>query len=660
MDGVSFQVAAGETVGIVGESGSGKSVTAASILRMVTPPGRIVGGSITYRGRDVLAMSEPEVRKLRGDAISMIFQDPMSSLNPVLRIQTQLVEALDAHEKYGGGKARPRAIQMLRKVDIPSPETRIRDYPHQFSGGMRQRAMIAMGLGNDPGLLIADEPTTALDVTIQAQILEVLRKLNREFGTAVVLITHNMGIVAELCRRVIVMYAGQMVEEGPVAQVFARPDHPYTEGLLRSVPRLDSVRHGRLYSIEGQPPQPGEQPSGCPFHPRCAYLIERCASQRPPLAELSSGHRSACWVTQAGGALGAAPEGATTRGRQVSDVAADGAPLLQVRGLVKQFEMGGGVLRRRTTVHAVDGVDLHVGAGETLGLVGESGCGKSTLGRVVLGVYPPTAGSVRFDGADIDSADQSHLRRYAQMIFQDPFGSLNPRLTVEQMISEPLSVHGIARGTAVRTRVGELLEMVGLSRRHATRYPHEFSGGQRQRIGIARALAAGPKLLVADEPISALDVSIQAQIINLLQDLQAELGLSYLFIAHDLAVVRHLSDRVAVMYLGKIVESAPTAELFANLLHPYTRSLISAVPVPDPRPQARPARIVLQGDLPSPTAPPRGCRFHTRCPIGPLANPERRICIEQEPPLDPHRPGHLAACHFAGEASAIEPRKAMA
>ncbi len=670
VDGLSVQVRSGEMVGIVGESGSGKSVTAASILRMLTPPGRVVSGSISYAGRDVLAMGEAEVRELRGSAISMVFQDPMSSLNPVLRVQTQLVEALQAHGKFDGAKAQPRAVEMLRRVGIPSPETRIRDYPHQFSGGMRQRTMIAMGLGNDPGLLIADEPTTALDVTIQAQVLEVLRRLNQELGTAIVLITHNMGIVAELCQRVVVMYAGQVVEEGPVDQIFAHPDHPYTEGLLRSVPRLDSSRHGRLYSIEGQPPQPGSVPAGCPFHPRCAYRIERCASERPPLAELSNIHLSACWVTQAGLELNAAPAGKPAEANpDAQRPSASAAPLLQVRGLVKHFQVGGGLLRRAETVHAVDGVDLEVGAGETLGLVGESGCGKSTLGRVVLGVYPPTAGSVFFDGVEVGRGDQSMLRSQAQMIFQDPFGSLNPRLTVGQMVAEPLQVHGLARGAAATERVAELLEMVGLSRRHAGRYPHEFSGGQRQRIGIARALAAGPKLLVADEPVSALDVSIQAQIINLLQDLQDRLGLSYLFIAHDLAVVRHLSDRVAVMYLGKVVETAPTEALFAKPLHPYTLSLISAAPVADLKPASRPPRIVLQGDLPSPVRPPQGCRFHTRCPIGPIAHPERTICIEQEPqlswslsqPIGRRLDGgpsstagtngeRAVACHFAGEA----------
>jgi peptide/nickel transport system ATP-binding protein len=693
VDGVSFQVSRGETLGIVGESGSGKSVTAASIMRLIPERGRIVSGSIRFQGREVTRMRPDELRQLRGDGIAMVFQDPMTSLNPLLRISTQLEEAMRVHRRVPKARIPARALELLSRIGISAPERSMRSYPYEFSGGMRQRVMLAIGVSNDPSVLIADEPTTALDVTIQAQFLDLLRQLNEELGVAVILISHDLGVVANLCRRVIVMYGGQIVEEGPTEELLSDPRHPYTWAIINAVPRLDRGGERRLTAIEGKPPDLLNPPSGCRFAARCPFRIEKC-SEPPPLIEVAPGRKAACWVTQSGtilpppsraGIVDAAPgslaggvptAASTTEAVATEAVAGDGptevarpsprvegrpsaalesAPtngaILELRELTKHFPVRQGLALAGPSevVHAVDDVSLSVAAGETLGLVGESGCGKSTVARLMVRLLEPTSGQVLFEGRDISHASDRELRplrRRLQMVFQDPYSSLNGRMKVGDIIGEPIAVHGIVRGRrAVRERVFELLSLVGLPERSFDQFPHQFSGGQRQRIGLARALALGPRLVVADEPISSLDVNIQAQIINLLEDLQDELGLTYVFIAHDLSVVRHVSDRIAVLYLGKLVELASKATLYRRPLHPYTISLISAAPIPDVSAERRRRRVLPRGEPPSPVHPPSGCRFRTRCPIA------QQICADVEPPLVEHAPGQFAACHFAEDAA---------
>jgi peptide/nickel transport system ATP-binding protein len=556
VDDVSFDIGPRQTLVIVGESGSGKSVTALSIMRLVSDINGRIEGRIALEGQSLLDLPEDEMRKVRGNRISMIFQEPMTSLNPVLTIGFQISEALIYHRGLSRADAEAETVRILERVRIPAARQRVHEYPHRFSGGMRQRVMIAMALACRPKLLIADEPTTALDVTIQAQILELIKVLQDEEGMSVLFITHDMGVVAEIADRVVVMWQGRKVEEGETARLFADPQHPYTRALLAAVPRLGSM--------QGQ-----AQPL------------------RFPVTDVKTGI--------------IAPPALTN-----STIDAAERPVLEVSHLTTRFDIRTGVLRRVTgRVHAVEDISFSLRAGETLALVGESGCGKSTTGRSILRLVPPSSGTILFEGQDVGALDREGLRaarRRMQMIFQDPFASLNPRKTVGAAIAEPMVVHGFCDRQAARDRVADLLRKVGLVPDMASRFPHEFSGGQRQRLCIARALALSPRLIVADEAVSALDVSIKAQVVNLMMDLQEDLRLAYLFISHDIAVVERVSHRVAVMYLGEIVEIGPRAAVLENPQHPYTKKLMSAVPLPDPE-RRRARQKLLSDEVPSPVRP---------------------------------------------------------
>jgi peptide/nickel transport system ATP-binding protein len=604
--------------------------------------GRVAGGRIEFEGRDLLTLSSEAMRQVRGSQISMIFQEPMTSLNPAFTVGRQICDAVRAHGGVPRPAARRRAVEMLDRVGIPDAKQRVDAYPHELSGGMRQRAMIAMALACEPKLLIADEPTTALDVTVQAQILDLMRSLKSELGTAILFVTHDFGVVADICDRVVVMYAGQVVEQASVGDMFAQPRHPYTEGLLVSMPQA-AQRGARLTVIAGQVPNPDAMPLGCRFHPRCAYAQAACEAAPVPLVtdvaavrcirhpELRL--RSAAEVLAA---AGDAPVEATS--------ATAVPPLLAVHGLVKHFPLTRGVLGRRSgAVRAVDGVDLEIAPRETLGLVGESGSGKSTVARLVIGLETPTAGAMTVDGEAMVRRKGGALRvmrRDMQIVFQDPYSSLDPRATIGDSVGEPWEIHEGLHRRARDERVAELLALVGLGAHVLRRFPHEFSGGQRQRIAVARALALSPRLLVCDEPVSSLDVSTQSQVINLLADLQERLGIAYLFIAHDLSVVRHISHRIAVMYLGRIVEQGPANEVAQRPRHPYTEALVSAIPIPDPVVQRSRKRIVLQGDVPSPADPPSGCRFHTRCAYA------MDICAVEDPPAFATDVGTTVHCHL--------------
>ena len=658
--GIDLDVHENEVLGIVGESGSGKSVTALAAAGLLPRTARITG-SVLLGGRQVVGATADDLRRMRGQDVGVVFQDPSTTLNPLMPVGDQVTEGEVAHGRLARADAGVRAVDLLREVDIADPDNRARQYPHEFSGGMRQRAVIAMAMAGRPRLIVADEPTTALDVTVQAQVLALLARRQAETGAAVVLITHDLGVVAEVAHRVAVMYGGRIVETGSVRDIFARPRHPYTAALLRSAPRID-VSAGRLDPIPGQPPTPTDLPAGCTFHPRCPLHAgrTRCTTEDPALRPMGPGQAAACHFAEEMGARDPLSPGPSPRGEGRPVAAASlpppggrdrergsPPPLLVVDDLKVHFPIRAGLLRRVVrTVRAVDGVSLSLAPGETLGLVGESGCGKTTTGRAIMGLIRSTGGRILFDGKPVHGLSRKGLRpvrRAMQYVFQDPFSSLNPMLSVGDAIAEPLRIHGLYDAAGGATWIATLLDMVGLSPSVAHRMPREFSGGQKQRIGIARALALKPRLLILDEPVSALDVSIQAQIVNLLQDLQKDLGLAYLFIAHDLSVVKHISDRVAVMYLGRIVEEGPKADLYGRPVHPYTQALLSAVPAVDVDPAAKRRRIVLEGEIPNPSAPPPGCHFHPRC-----FRADGRCGVEV-PAFRPYGDGATrTACHHAG------------
>ena len=665
--GLNYQVAAGEVLGIVGESGSGKSVSSLAVMGLLPPQAR-VSGSIRFQDSELIGKSDTELSKIRGKKISMVFQDPLSALTPVYTVGAQIAEALLVHGKGAITKqqANNRAVELLDLVGIPNAAARAKAFPHEFSGGMRQRAVIAIAIANDPDLIIADEPTTALDVTVQAQVLEVLKTAQEVTGAGIVIITHDLGVVAGFADRLMVMYAGRAVEQGPVDTIYAQPRMPYTLGLLGSIPRVDAREKQPLVPIEGQPPSLVNLPQGCPFAPRCPLAIDACRTAEPELFTITPGnpnapvdttHRAACIRTEELGRPEA--DAAEVYGAEVIEEAPVASvpreqrtTVLDVRDLQKHYAVSKGTVFKRKvgTVRAVDGITFDIVEGETLGLVGESGCGKSTTLMEILELAAPAHGSVAVLGKDVaklGGKDRKAIRRDLQVVFQDPMAALDPRLPIGDIIAEPMVTHGFAK-ERIDKRVPELLGLVGLRPEHADRYPAEFSGGQRQRIGIARALALEPKLIVLDEPVSALDVSIQAGVINLLDELKAKLGLSYLFVAHDLSVVRHIADRVAVMYLGKIVEIGDVRTVFEAPQHPYTQALLSAIPIPDPAKERERGRIILTGDLPSPANPPSGCRFRTRCFVfSQLSEEDKKKCVDVEPPRESRAQDHDVACHYA-------------
>jgi len=712
---IDMRVDAGETLGIVGESGCGKSMTGLSIMGLLPPGGSIVGGSIKLDGRELVGLKGEELRQIRGNEIAMIFQDPLTSLDPTKTLGYQVAEPVRLHKGVSKSEARDRAVEVLTLVGLPRPKERLDDYPHQLSGGLRQRVMIAMALANEPKLLIADEPTTALDVTIQAQILALLRDLKERLGMAMLLITHDMGVIAGHADRVNVMYAGRVVETAGVMDLFSEMHHPYTQALLASIPQLDQDARKALHAIPGLPPDLSNPPQGCRFAARCSRATDKCRTDEPSLSGKTYEHRFSCWhpvdgplvlalIGQGGPdaastgllapdatsveeawAAGEPPlvadapladselagsdigqDGAQSRPavvaagltqtadgrlevteRPVEAVAADGngvVPLLELRHLVKEFPVTSGIMQRKVgAVHAVSDVSFSVAAGTTFGLVGESGCGKTTIGKLIVALEKPNSGSITLAGADVSKMHGGELRRKRrdlQLMFQDPHSSLDPRMRVGAIIGEPLAVQHLGSKRSQRDRVFELLGEVGLPRNSVERYPHEFSGGQRQRIGLARALTLNPQLIVADEPVSALDVSIRAQVLNLMKRLQASHGLTYVVISHDLAVVKYMADRIGVMYLGKMVELGSGQDIYERAAHPYTAGLIATIPAPKPTAERAKREVAIKGELPSPVNPPSGCRFRTRCKYA------QEICSVEEPQLRSFGPIHVAACHF--------------
>ena len=658
--GVNFDLWRGRTLGIVGESGSGKSVTALSLIGLLDDNAKVTG-SIIMNGEELIGKTDEEMSEIRGERIAMVFQDPLSALTPMFTIGDQIAEGLITHHPdMSKQQIHDRCVELLELVGIPQPEERLSSFPHQFSGGMRQRVMIAIAIANNPDVIIADEPTTALDVTIQAQILDVLAKAQKETGAAVVLITHDLGVVAGAADDILVMYAGRPVERASIDDIFQHPSMPYTMGLLGAVPKPHIAASQRLVPIQGNPPSLVDIPKGCPFSPRCPLATPECSLSEPNLevVDANSGHLASCRRLQEiidknmkYTDVFPVPD---LLPADWADVPRDQRPVtLEVDHLVKHFPLTGGGMFRRTIgqVAAVDDVTFKIRQGETLALVGESGSGKSTTLMEIMNLMKPEDGRIVVLGHDLaelkKKAERKALRKDLQIIFQDPMSSLDPRMPIYDVLAEPLKVHKWSK-EKINRRIGELMELVGLNPDYVDRFPAQFSGGQRQRISIARALATVPKVLLLDEPIASLDVSIQAGIINLLEDLQAKLKISYLFVAHDLAVIRHISDRVAVMYLGQVVELGETEDVFTHPRHPYTQALLSAIPVPDPVVERTRQRIILKGDLPSPSEKHPGCRFASRCPVKLRLTPEQqKMCETKRPVLtSDDQIATEFACHF--------------
>ena len=645
LSGVDLHVNPGETLGIVGESGSGKTMTALSLMGLLPQGGKVSSGSIILDGQDLTQLPLKEKRKLRGTKVGMIFQDPLTSLNPTMKIGLQVCEPLRVHEGLSKKEALERAVEILKRVGMPRPEVVINNYPHQLSGGMRQRVMIAMALVCKPRILIADEPTTALDVTTQMQILDLIDELRDEYKMGVILITHDLGVVAGHTDRVAVMYAGRIVETAPTKTLFTEPKHRYTSSLMAALPERALAAGTKLFSIPGAPPSLTNLPVGCRFAARCLWATDECRAGYPSLSGDET-HTFSCFhPVQEGDESPAVLQGKLDSNK--TDGAAENVPqishetLLDVKEASREYESAGSGFfkREKGVVSAVDRVSITVKKGETYGLVGESGCGKSTVGRLIAGLEPPSGGAIELDGRDLATLrgrDAVRIHRDVQMMFQDSYAAMDPRMRIDQILAEPMSIQKTGNARQIAERIMEILEQVGLTEEILDRYPHEFSGGQLQRIGFARSLTLAPDLIVADEPVSALDVSVQAQVLNLMKDLQQELGLSYLFISHDLAVVQYMADRIGVMYLGRIVEEGPASEVVKNPKHPYTKALIDSIPVPDPEFKHDENAIKLTGEPPSAVNPPEGCRFRPRCPF---AGEECKV----QPMLTDET--HRVACH---------------
>ena len=645
LSGVDLHVNPGETLGIVGESGSGKTMTALSLMGLLPQGGKVSSGSIILDGQDLTKMPLHMKRKMRGTKVGMIFQDPLTSLNPTMKIGLQVCEPLRVHENLSKREALARAVEILKRVGMPRPEVVINNYPHQLSGGMRQRVMIAMALVCKPRILIADEPTTALDVTTQMQILDLIDELRDEYKMGVILITHDLGVVAGHTDRVAVMYAGRIVETAPTKTLFTEPKHRYTSSLMAALPERALAAGTKLFSIPGAPPSLTNLPKGCRFAARCLWATDECRAGYPDLNG-DENHTFSCFhPVQEGDESPAVLQAMMDSGKAEDAVDATGQisheVLLDVKEASRVYESAGsGFFKRdKGVVSAVDRVSITVNKGETYGLVGESGCGKSTVGRLIAGLESPSGGAIELDGRDLaklKGRDAVRIHRDVQMMFQDSYAAMDPRMRIDQILAEPMSIQKTGNARQIAERIMEILEQVGLTEEILDRYPHEFSGGQLQRIGFARSLTLAPDLIVADEPVSALYVSVQAQVLNLMKDLQQELGLSYLFISHDLAVVQYMADRIGVMYLGRIVEEGPAHEVVKNPKHPYTKALIDSIPVPDPEFKHDESAIKLTGEPPSAVNPPEGCRFRPRCPF---AGEECKV----QPMLTDET--HRVACH---------------
>jgi peptide/nickel transport system ATP-binding protein len=637
VNGVSFDLLRGERLAIVGESGSGKSAMAMSLIQLIAYPGKIVAGSVLLEDREIVGMREKELNQIRGRDVGTVFQDPMSSLDPVMRISDQMITPIRMHLKLSAKEARLVAIEWLSRVGIPDAEKRIDAYPFEMSGGMRQRIMIAMALSCNPKLIVADEPTTALDVTIQAQIVQLLKELTETTGTAMMFITHDLGLVARFAQKVAVMYAGKIVEYGTVQELFAHPKHPYTQSLLMTIPKISGEKSGRLLHIEGFPHDMKNSIVGCSYKERCSAAMSRCHEEDPSPQQRGGSQLSACWLENG---LNFQDQDYAKLLKKHAQTKEPIMPMpvaslsdetkcnvLVIKDLHKHFRKESALpWRSSSEIKAVNGINITLKQGETIGIVGESGCGKSTTARLLLGLDQPTSGSIEVNGN-------------IQIVFQDPYSSFNPKMKIGDIIAEPLQVQGVGSKEERKLKVRELIGKVGLEASYLDRYPSQLSGGQRQRIGVARALALNPSVVVADEPTSALDVSVRAQIINLLCDLKEEMGLSFVFISHDLSTVRYISDKIAVMYLGEIVEYGDAESVFQNPAHPYTKALLAAVPVPDPVLESMRDIQLISGELPSPANPPLGCAFHSRCPH------VTEFCVRQKPALEDYQITRQVACH---------------